>query len=421
MAGREGVDADQPRPRRVGEAQAFAHGGEEGYGDPRLSEHVPLAAPLQVDALAWLVHRPRLPGRRRRGGRRPRAVDPDAMETGCDYLRRRLRGGDSASVVSRDRYHSSTKPEIAYHPPVSPRRSNESEMSGDPGFHIDTSGPALPRALALNRFAVRCSGSHRVTRLPRPSTLEGRREVEDRLGQAIFVAGPVAYAAGEVAGGTVVEVNCEFDWLLHQFDLRAALKRQAGRRGFRAWFGRGGELHVAGLPGGQEIDRIQLQRRLRLRVSTDEGNGETALTARHGTCWVTGTLDEPAVQRCAVGEMAVRLTEGTPRRGEVARAEGDELVLRVGDQDLMVDAHGYAVTASAAYVRRHHGGEVLRELQVASGSITVRGQRNRYAVKDRFEALLEDLGALGWTIDLREGHTAIVECAWTEIRIQEAE
>lgn len=275
----------------------------------------------------------------------------------------------------------------------------------------------LPRGLALNRFVVRCPGVHLVTRLPRPESRDARRDLERRLGVTLFVTADHAYASGEVADGNTVEVSCDFDPLLHQFDLREALARQAGARGFRVWFARGGELHVAGLPGGRVIDGIDLQRRLRIRLTADEG--ATSLSARHGTRWLTASLADATVGARAVGESAVRLSEGWPSRGEVLAVDGDALTLRTSGESVEVLAADYATTASAAYVRRHHGPQTLKALQVASGSMTDHGQRNRYAVKDRFAALIDDMGALGWTVDVGV-RQAVVEQEWAEIRVQEA-
>jgi hypothetical protein len=146
---------------------------------------------------------------------------------------------------------------------------------------------------------------------------------------------------------------------------------------------------------------------------------QTSLTARHGTRWITAPLSESNVLARAVGETAVRLNPGYPQRGEVVRCDGATVVVRAGVDEVEAATSDYALSASAAYVRRHHGSQTLQDLQVASGSMTSRGQRNRYAVKDRFQALLEDMDALGWTFALGPNRTAVVERDWTEIRVQE--
>ena len=278
-------------------------------------------------------------------------------------------------------------------------------------------GLGLPRGLALNRFTVECPGVHRLTRLPLQESRDARRDLQRRLGASLHTTKDYAYASGEFAEGSTVEVACDFDWALHQFDLREALARQADARGFRVWFARAGELHVVGLPGGRVIDGVDLQRKLRIRLTADE-EGAT-LSARHGTRWLTASLVDAAVAARAVGESAVRLSDGWPSRGQVVAVAGDTLTLRVGGDDIEAIAADYAITASAAYVRRHHGTQTLKALQVASGSMTDAGQRNRYAVKDRFAALIADMGALGWTIDVG-GREAKIEQEWAEIRVQEA-
>jgi hypothetical protein len=54
-----------------------------------------------------------------------------------------------------------------------------------------------------------------------------------------------------------------------------------------------------------------------------------------------------------------------------------------------------------------------------SGSLTAAGKKNRYAVKDRYKALAEDMEQFGWTIAMPAERQAVIERAWTEIRIQE--
>ena len=294
---------------------------------------------------------------------------------------------------------------------------NKDETVTDSQMVSRGDGLALPRALALNRFDVRCPGVHKLTRLARPESKDARRALESRLGQAIFVTDDFAYTVGEIAEGSPVELGCDFDRLVHQFDLREALALQARERGFGAWFGRGGELHVVGLPGGRTIDGIVVQRRLRLRLTAEED--QTSLTGRHGTRWITAALSDPTVRSRAVGETAVCLSDGHPRRGEVVRSDGSATILRVGSDEIEVASSDYVISASAAYVRRHHGPQTLQNLQIASGSMTTRGQRNRYAVKDRFAALLEDMDALGWAISLGFDRAAVIEREWTEIRVQE--
>jgi hypothetical protein len=85
---------------------------------------------------------------------------------------------------------------------------------------------ALPRALALNRFAVSCPGVHKLTRLLRPESKDARRALETRLGKTIFVSGNDAYASGETQEGTLVELSCDFDVLIHQ-----SVRRWRARRG----------------------------------------------------------------------------------------------------------------------------------------------------------------------------------------------
>jgi hypothetical protein len=286
-------------------------------------------------------------------------------------------------------------------------------------------GPAvneMPQALVLNSFPLRCPGLHHVTRLRRPDTREARRELENELGASLFVAEKCAYAAGEtdLPGAEVVELACGDEPGLHLFDLRAAVAAQARHRGFPTSFGRGGEMHVIGLPDEQRVGAIVVQRRLRLRVLEEGWQApETRVVARHRTRWlVAGTLADADVRKHAVGEPAERLAGWGPGRGEIVSFDGDEVVLRSHGCDVLCSAADYALRANSSYVRRHHGAGDLRALQVAAGSLTQSGKKNQYAVKDRFAALVDDLEAIGLEIDMPGGRTAVIEPSWVEVRVQ---
>lgn len=293
---------------------------------------------------------------------------------------------------------------------------------GDPAKPLVTDRLAdLPQALVLNSLPLRCPGVHQVTRLRRPETKEERRALEERVGTSIYVGEKHAYAAGEVTApdGHLFDVACDLDRGLHLFDLRAALAAQARERGFTVWFGFGGEVHVAGLPGEERIGPILVQRRLRLRV-VDEGwdEPETRLVAKHATRWLAGSLADPEVQRLAIGEAAERTAGHGPRRADVVGFAGDEVILRHHGREDGFPASDYALTAHSGFVRRQHGVQTLRALQVASGSLTQTGQRNQYAVKDRFAAVVADLAAIGFEIAMPGGRQATIEPSWVEVRVQ---
>ena len=286
-----------------------------------------------------------------------------------------------------------------------------------------TAAPALelPRALALNVLELRCPGVHELTRLPRPESRDARRELQRELGHTLYVTSEFAYASGAVAaaGASTAAVGCDFDRGLHLFDLRERLASHARGLAFDVWFGRGGELHVAGLPGGEVVDGIAVERRLRLRV-VEDAQLRTALVARHSTRW-TADLTDPAVVARAVGETVNRRGPGWPRVGTIVRgAAGDELVIEAGGEEVEVAVVDYVLPVNSAYVRRHHGGDTLQAVLVAAGSLTRTRQRNRYAVKDRFVAIGESLAALGWSFDGGGGRVAEIVPALAEIRVQGA-
>lgn len=282
----------------------------------------------------------------------------------------------------------------------------------------------LPRAVVLNSFRLRCPGAHHVTRLPRPKNREARKALERELRVSLFGGEKGAYAAGdlEAPGARVIELSCDAEPGLHAFDLRAAIAFQARERGFAAGIGFGGEIHVVGLPGEQHVGSIVVQRRLRLRV-IEEGwdEPETRVVARHGTRWlVAGTLADADARRHAIGESAERLAGQGPRRGDIVGFDGDRVTLQHHGREETLPASDYALTASSSFVRRHHGPTTLRALQVASGSLTHSGQRNQYAVKERFGAVADDLAAIGLVIEMPGGRQAIIEPDWVEVRIQES-
>ena len=267
---------------------------------------------------------------------------------------------------------------------------------------------------------LRCPGVHELTRLPRPDSRDARRELQRQLGQTLFVTSDFAYASGAVdaPGGSAVALSCDFDRELHLFDLRERLAAHARSRGFDVWFGRGGEMHVAGLPGGTVVDGITVERRLRVRI-VEDAQLRTALVARHSTRW-TADLADPAVVAGAVGERVNRRGPGSPRAGTIIRGAGDSLVIDADGAEVEVPAADYVLAVNSAYIRRHHGADTLQAVLVAAGSLTRTRQRNRYAVKDRFVAMGESLVALGWSFDVGGGRTAEVMPALAEIRVQGA-
>jgi hypothetical protein len=145
----------------------------------------------------------------------------------------------------------------------------------------------------------------------------------------------------------------------------------------------------------------------------------TLAVARHATRWLLEqSLAEIQVQQVAIGESAVRVGGDGPRRGQVVGFEGSNVVLLVRDAEVRVPAANYTLTANFAFIRRHHSAQVLRRLQVASGSLTATGQRNRFAVKHRFAALAADLDAFGSVIELPGGGWATLEPEWLSVEVQ---
>jgi hypothetical protein len=280
----------------------------------------------------------------------------------------------------------------------------------------------LPRGLALNAFQLRCPGSHRLKRLARPNSKEEKSKIEEKIGHSIFQGAGFAYVAvsAEVADSKIVEVECNSNRNLHLFDLRTWISEQASSQKLRPRFAFGGEIHVTGLRGDVEIDGITVQHRLRLRVTDIEvTDTETWIVARHDTRYlVAGSLADRQNQKHAVGEMAERIAGAGPLRGEVLSISDLNLTLQAKGVKFVVESSNYTLTVRSSFVQRHRGAGTLAKLQIASGSLTATRKRNRYAVKDRYEALAEAMDQLGWAIAMPGDRVAIIDRSWTEIRIE---
>ena len=279
-----------------------------------------------------------------------------------------------------------------------------------------------PRGLALNAFHLICPDLHRVTRFPRPSNREERRSIERSIEQSIFQAGDFGYAAADVTivDSESVDLECDFNRQLHLFDLRNCIKEQASREKLHARFGFGGEIQITGLTGDVELDGLRVERRLRIRVGeNDIPDRNTWIVGRHDTRYlVAGTLADRQVRDRSVGEIAERVAGNGPNKGEVVGASDQVITLSARGETVAVEPSNYTLTVRSSYVRRYHSPSTLARLQAISGSLTATGQRNRYAVKDRFKALADAMEQLGWTIAMPAERQAVIERAWTEIRIQ---
>ena len=82
------------------------------------------------------------------------------------------------------------------------------------------------------------------------------------------------------------------------------------------------------------------------------------------------------------------------------RLSGEELQLRVGLTLQTVSSGDYALIVGSRLVVAWRGSEALRDLNIASGVLTVSNKRNRYAVKDRFETAGRMHRALDWPVPM---------------------
>jgi hypothetical protein len=279
----------------------------------------------------------------------------------------------------------------------------------------------LPRDLVLNAFEVLCPGDHRLTRVT-VSGKEERRSLSERYGLRLYGDPPYAYASGQVAlpRGQTLQLSCDEDRQLHVWDVKEALAAHCVSSGLRAHFGRAGELVVVGFPDIASVSGIRVLPRLRVRLDEDGiAPSRMLLTARRDVAtWLEGSLADLADGRAALGERATRLRGDGPDSGEVLRFEGDMVVLRVGETERVERSTEFTLVASPGYIFRHRGPDTFRKLQIASGSLSSNGQRNRYAVKDRFSGVAKCLASIGWEFPLSAGAPVKISEEWTEIRVQ---
>jgi hypothetical protein len=261
-----------------------------------------------------------------------------------------------------------------------------------------------------------------MTRFPKPAGRDERRKLERSIGHPIYQSGEYGYTSlqATVRGGESFEFECDFDRRLHLFDLRSFIADRLESQKLKVRFAFGGELHITGLTGGIELDGLNVQRRLRLRVVEYDPPGQDSwIVGRHDTrVFVAGSLSNAVIRDRAVGEMAEPIDGAGLPRGEVVRVSETEVILRAGSAEVPVNPSDYTLSVRSSYVKRYHKPQTMSKLQVIAGSLTESGQRNRYAVKDRYLSLIDAMDQVGWMIPMSSDRTAIIEREWTEIRIQ---
>jgi hypothetical protein len=189
------------------------------------------------------------------------------------------------------------------------------------------------------------------------------------------------------------------------FAAREAIVDHARAAGREAWFARAGEMGCLGLLPAQDTDRFVLEPQLVMRLVQEPYlDADAAVIVRARTRWrCAGTLADAELHRFALGEPAVRLAGDGPRRGRVEAVSADELRLRAGEMSVSVAPGDYGLVAGSRLVVAYRGQQILRDLQIASGVLTVSNRRNRYAVKDRFQMAGRMLRNLDWPVPLPGG------------------
>lgn len=258
-------------------------------------------------------------------------------------------------------------------------------------------------ALYVNAYPVTFEGHVRLWRMARTEE-DDKRVLEGQFGMALWGERDVFWSTREPQGqgATARSFPAADPRGRVLFAAREALVEHAHASDRDAWFGRAGEMSFLGLLPHQDTDRFVLEPQLVVRlVQEPYVDAHAAVVVRARTRWRSReTLDSAEVARIAVGEPAVRLTGDGPRRGEVVSVANDELVLRTGPERHSVASGDYALVTGSRLVVAWRGQQVFRQLQIASGVLTVAHKRNRYAVKDRFETAGRMLRSLGWPIPL---------------------
>lgn len=257
--------------------------------------------------------------------------------------------------------------------------------------------------LYVNAYPLTFEGDVVLWRIDRDEH-DDKRALERQLGVALWGERQAFWAASEPAGRGAASQSFAASRPrgLVLFAAREALVEHALAQGRDGWFGRAGEMSFLGLLAPQELDRFVLEPQLVARLVQEPYlDADAAVVVRARTRWRSrGRLDDAQVAAVAPGEPAVRLSGDGPRRGVVVSVGNDEFVLRAGPEEHSALPADYALVTGSRLVVAWRGQQVFRELQVASGVLTVSNKRNRYAVKDRFEMAGRMLRALGWPVAL---------------------
>jgi hypothetical protein len=255
----------------------------------------------------------------------------------------------------------------------------------------------------VNAYPLAFEGDVALWRIAREPT-DDKRAREQELGMALWGERDAFWSVREPQGESANEHTFPAAQPRGRvlFDAREALVEHAHRAGRDAWFGRAGEMSFLGLLPSQESDRFVLEPQLVVRLVQEAYiSSDAAAAVRARTRWRSkDTLDVAEIARIAAGEPAVRLGGSGPRRGEVISVGSDELVLRTSSGQHSVSPNDYALVTGSRLVVAWRGQQVFRQLQVASGVLTVANKRNRYAVKDRFEVAGRMLRNLSWPVAL---------------------
>lgn len=258
--------------------------------------------------------------------------------------------------------------------------------------------------LHLNAFPVEFAG--RLTMWLVPGRDEARQDgFRERLGVPAFRNDRGWWSVTEPAvPAEQVQMRAAPVDDLRLFAARGALLAHLRRRGCDAW-GAKGEVRAVGLLPAEDVGPFVAEPQLLARFAAEEWlDAPAVLLARRRTRWTwSGNLTEPRLRQYAPGTRAVRLSGDGPSSGTVVRADPDALLLRLSGNETVVDPSDYTLVVGSSAARALGGPDSLRQLQVASGSLTRRGTKDPNGVKTRFGAVDALLAAVGGHVPLQGG------------------
>jgi len=276
----------------------------------------------------------------------------------------------------------------------------------------------------LNSFPLTLNGDVRLFRL-RGLLIDKRRdELRRELGVELWGENEDAYTYGRPGGVDAEEVTLPLVPTdgRRMFAVRQALIAHCEGLHHETRAAAANELRVVGLSSPEIVDRFIIDSVLHLRISREVyAQANALLTVRHRTRWrCRGSLADADLAMVAPGHPVIRIAGTGPARGRVEEVVGEQV--RLLSEGALVDASAgdYTLAVNSAFVARWRGSGVLQEIREAVGDITRGGQRNQYAIRDRFKRAGDELRSLGYKIPVAGGGSIEIGRHPVEVRFEVA-